>query len=83
MFNIGWAEFVILVVVIFVFIEPKEAPLILKKIISLFLKFKNMLSTFMDEINQSIYVKEFKKRNKDILEIEKELKKIKEKKKLK
>ena len=33
----------------------------------------------MDEINQSLYLKEFKKRNKDILKIEKELKKFKKK----
>ena len=79
MFSIGWTEFIVLVVVFFVFIEPKEVPLILKKIISAFLKFKNILSTFMDEINQSLYVKEFKKRNKDILKIEKELKKFKKK----
>ncbi len=79
MFSIGWTEFIVLVVVFFVFIEPKEVPLILKKIISVFLKFKNILSTFMDEINQSLYVKEFKKRNKDILKIEKELKKFKKK----
>ena len=79
MFSIGWTEFIVLVVVFFVFIEPKEVPLILKKIISVFLKFKNILSTFMDEINQSLYVKEFKKRNKDILKIEKEIKKFKKK----
>ena len=43
MFSIGWTEFIVLVVVFFVFIEPKEVPLILKKIISVFLKFKNIL----------------------------------------
>ena len=80
MFSIGWAEFIVLVVVFFVFIKPKDIPLVLKKIVTIFFKFKNILSTFIDEINQNIYVKEFKKRNKEILDIEKEIKKIKKKK---
>ena len=51
----------------------------LKKIFYVFNKFKNFISDITTEINQSIYVEEFKKKNKKILEIEKEIKKFKNK----
>ena len=49
----------------------------LKKIFYVFNKFKNFISDITTEINQSIYVEEFKKKNKKILEIEKKLKNFK------
>ena len=79
MFNIGWTEFLLLALIFFVFIKPKDIPLVLKNIFILFNKFKNYISGITSEIKQSIYAKEFKKRNKEILRIEKELKKFKSK----
>ena len=79
MFNIGWTEFLLLVLIFFVFIKPKDIPSVLKNIFIFFNKFKNYISDITSEIKQSIYAKEFKKRNKEILRIEKELKKFKSK----
>ena len=79
MLNIGWTEFVFLVLIFFVFIKPKDIPSVLKNIFIFFNKFKNYISDITSEIKQSIYAKEFKKRNKEILRIEKELKKFKSK----
>ena len=79
MFNIGWTEFLLLALIFFVFIKPKDIPLVLKNIFILFNKFKNYISDITSEIKQSIYAKEFKKRNKEILRIEKELKQFKSK----
>ena len=79
MLNIGWTEFVFLVLIFFVFIKPKDIPVVLKKIFYVFNKFKSFISDITTEINQSIYVEEFKKKNKKILEIEKKLKNFKSK----
>ena len=79
MFNIGWTEFLLLALIFFVFIKPKDIPSVLKNIFIFFNKFKNYISGITSEIKQSIYAKEFKKRNKEILRIEKELKKFKSK----
>ena len=79
MLNIGWTEFVFLVLIFFVFIKPKDIPVVLKKIFYVFNKFKNFISDITTEINQSIYVEEFKEKNKKILEIEKKLKNFKSK----
>lgn len=79
MFNIGWTEFLLLALIFFVFIKPKDIPSVLKNIFIFFNKFKNYISDITSEIKQSIYAKEFKKRNKEILRIEKELKKFKSK----
>ena len=79
MLNIGWTEFLLLALIFFVFIKPKDIPSVLKNIFIFFNKFKNYISDITSEIKQSIYAKEFKKRNKEILRIEKELKKFKSK----
>ena len=79
MFNIGWAEFLLLVLIFFILIKPKDIPVVLKKIFYVFNKFKNFISDITTEINQSIYVEEFKKKNKKILESEKKLKNFKSK----
>ena len=76
MLNIGWTEFVFLVLIFFVFIKPKDIPVVLKKIFYVFNKFKNFISDITTEINQSIYVEEFKKKNKKIIEMDKKYKKI-------
>ena len=62
MLNIGWTEFVFLVLIFFVFIKPKDIPVVLKKIFYVFNKFKSFISDITTEINQSIYVEEFKKK---------------------
>ena len=79
MFNIGWTEFLLLALIFFVFIKPKDIPLVLKNTLIFFNKIKNYISDITSEIKQSIYAKEFNKRNKEILKIEKELKKFKSK----
>ena len=79
MLNIGWTEFVFLVLIFFIFIKPKDIPLVLKKILYFYNKFKNYITEITTEIDQSDYAKEIKKRNKEILSIEKEIKKIKSK----
>ena len=79
MFNIGWAEFLLLVLIFFILIKPKDIPVVLKNILYVFNKIKNYISEITSEINHSIYAKEFKKKNKEILKIEKEIKKIKKK----
>ena len=65
--------------IFFVFIKPKDIPLVLKNTLIFFNKIKNYISDITSEIKQSIYAKEFNKRNKEILKIEKELKKFKSK----
>ena len=77
MFNIGWTEFLFVVIIFFIFVKPKDIPLVLKKTFSTLNKIKDYISNISNEFNQNLYVKEFKKKNKEILEIEKELKKIK------
>tara|TARA_B100001013_G_scaffold255125_1_gene159206 strand:- start:2017 stop:2274 length:258 start_codon:yes stop_codon:yes gene_type:complete len=79
MLNIGWTEFVFLVLIFFIFIKPKDIPLVLKKILNFYNKFKNYITDITTEIDQSYYAKEIKRRNKEILSIEKEIKKIKSK----
>jgi len=79
MLNIGWTEFVFLVLIFFIFIKPKDIPLVLKKILNFYNKFKNYITDITTEIDQSYYAKEIKRRNKEILTIEKEIKKIKSK----
>lgn len=76
MFNIGWAEFLVLVLVFFIFIKPKDIPSVLKSFVKIFHKIRNIWSNFYDEINQSFYAKELKKRNKEILQIEAEIKRM-------
>jgi len=79
MFNIGWAEFLLLVLIFFILIKPKDIPVVLKNILYVFNKIKNYISEITSEINHSIYAKEFKKKNKEILKNEKEINKIKKK----
>ena len=79
MFNIGWAEFLLLVLIFFILIKPKDIPVVLKNILYVFNKIKNYISEITSEINHSIYAREFKKKNKKILKIEKEINKIKKK----
>ena len=79
MFNIGWAEFLLLVLIFFILIKPKDIPVVLKNILYVFNKIKNYISEITSEINHSIYAKKFKKKNKEILKIEKEINKIKKK----
>ena len=79
MLNIGWTEFVFLVLIFFIFIKPKDIPLVLKKILNFYNKFKNYITDITTETDQSYYAKEIKRRNKEILSIEKEIKKIKSK----
>ena len=79
MLNICLTEFVFLVLIFFIFIKPKDIPLVLKKILNFYNKFKNYITDITTEIDQSYYAKEIKRRNKEILSIEKEIKKIKSK----
>ena len=79
MFNIGWAEFLLLVLIFFILIKQKDIPVVLKNILYVFNKIKNYISEITSEINHSIYAREFKKKNKEILKIEKEINKIKKK----
>ena len=68
MFNIGWAEFLLLVLIFFILIKPKDIPVVLKNILYVFNKIKNYISEITSEIN-----------HKEILKIEKEINKIKKK----
>ena len=79
MFNIGWAELLLLVLIFFILIKPKDIPVVLKNILYVFNKIKNYISEITSEINHSIYAREFNKKNKEILKIEKEINKIKKK----
>ena len=79
MLNIGWTELLLITVVFLIFIKPKDFPFFIKKIAKFFYKIKNYISDITEEINEEIYIDEFKKKNKEILKIEKELKKLKKK----
>ena len=79
MFNIGWTELLLITIVFLIFIKPKDIPFFIKKIATFFYKIKNYISDITEEIKEEIYIDEFKKKNKEILKIEKELKKFKKK----
>ena len=79
MFNIGWTELLLITIVFLIFIKPKDFPFFIKKIATFFYKIKNYISDITEEFKEEIYNDEFKKKNKEILKIEKELKKFKKK----
>ena len=79
MFNIGWTELLLITVVSLIFIKPEDIPFFIKKVLHFFYKIKNYISDILDEFKTDLYVDEFKKKNKEILKIEKELKKLKKK----
>ena len=79
MFNIGWTELLLITVISLIFIKPKDIPFFIKKVARFFYKIKNYISDITDEFKTDMYVDEFKKKNKEILKIEKELKKLKKK----
>ena len=79
MFNIGWTELLLITIVFLIFIKPQDFPFFIKKIAKFFYKIKNYISDITEEIKEEIYIDEFKKKNKEILKIEKELKKLKKK----
>ena len=79
MFNIGWTELLLITIVFLIFIKPKDFPFFIKKIVKFFYKIKNSLSDITENLKEEIYDEEFKKKNKEILKIEKELKKLKKK----
>ena len=79
MFNIGWTELLLITIVFLIFIKPKDIPFFIKKIATFFYKIKNYISDVTEEFKEEIYTNEFKKKNKEILKIEKELKKFKKK----
>ncbi|PPR37647.1 MAG: Sec-independent protein translocase protein TatB [Alphaproteobacteria bacterium MarineAlpha6_Bin4] len=79
MFNIGWTELLLVTVVFLIFVKPADIPFFIKKIIKFFYMIKNYISEVTDEFKAELYVDEFKKKNKEILKIEKELKKLKKK----
>jgi sec-independent protein translocase protein TatB len=79
MFNIGWTELLLIAIVFLIFIKPKDFPLFIKNIANFFYKIKNYVADIKDEFEGEIYINEFKKKNKEILKIEKELKKLKKK----
>ena len=79
MFNIGWTEFLLIAIVFLIFIRPNDFPLFIRSIIRIYYKIKDYIATFSDDIKNEIYLDEFKKKNKEILKIEKELKKLKKK----
>jgi len=79
MFNIGWTELLLITIVFLIFIKPKDFPFFIKKIASFFYKIKNYISDITDDFKEDLYLDEFKKKNKEILKIEKELKKLKKK----
>ena len=79
MLNIGWTELLLIAVVFLIFIKPKDFPFFIKKIAKFFYTIKNYLSDITEDIKEEIYIDEFKKKNKEILKIEKELKKLKKK----
>ena len=79
MLNIGWTELLLITIVFLIFIKPKDIPFFIKKIATFFYKIKNYISDITEEFKVEIYTDEFKKKNKEILKIEKELKKFKKK----
>ena len=79
MFNIGWTELLLITIVFLIFIKPKDIPFFIKKIATFFYKIKNYISDVTEDFKEEIYTDEFRKKNKEILKIEKELKKFKKK----
>ena len=79
MFNIGWTELLLITIVFLIFIKPEDIPFFIKKIATFFYKIKNYISDITEEFKEEIYTDEFKKKNKEILKIEKELKQFKKK----
>ena len=79
MFNIGWTELLLITIVFLIFIKPQDFPLFIKKVAKFFYKTKNFISNITEDFKDEIYDDEFKKKNKEILKIEKELKKLKKK----
>ena len=79
MFNIGWTELLLITIVFLIFIKPKDIPFFIKEIVTFFYKIKNYISDITEEFKEEIYIDEFKKKNKEIIKIEKELKKLKKK----
>ena len=79
MFNIGWTELLLITIVFLIFIKPKDIPFFIKKIATFFYKIKNYISDVTEDFKEEIYTDEFRKKNKEILKIEKELKKLKKK----
>ena len=79
MFNIGWTELLLITIVFLIFIKPKDFPFFIKKIATFFYKIKNYISDVTEDFKEEIYTDEFRKKNKEILKIEKELKKLKKK----
>ena len=79
MFNIGWTELLLITIVFLIFIKPQDFPFFIKKIVKFFYKIKNSLSDITENFKEELYDEEFKKKNKEILKIEKELKKLKKK----
>ena len=79
MFNIGWTELLLITIVFLIFIKPKDIPFFIKKIATFFYKIKNYISDITEEFKEEIYTDEFRKKNKEILKIEKELKQFKKK----
>ena len=49
--QIGWLEIIAIVIIAILVLGPKEFPIALKKIGSLFGKFKNTLSSFQREVS--------------------------------
>ena len=62
MLNIGWTELLLITVVFLIFIKPKDFPFFIKKIAKFFYKIKNYISDITEEINEEIYIDEFKKK---------------------
>ena len=79
MFNIGWTELLLITIVFLIFIKPKDIPFFIKKIATFFYKIKIYISDITEDFKEEIYTDEFRKKNKEILKIEKELKKLKKK----
>ena len=77
MFNIGWTELLLITIVFLIFIKPKDYPFFVKKLATFFYKVKNYISDITEEFKDEMYTDDFKKKNKEILKIEKELKELK------
>jgi sec-independent protein translocase protein TatB len=79
MFNIGWTELLLIAIVFLIFIKPQDFPFFIKRLAKFFYKIKNYISDITEDFKDEIYDDEFKKKNKEILKIDKELKKLKKK----
>ena len=79
MFNLGWSELLLISIVFLIFIKPEDFPFFIKNIAKFFYKIKNYISNITDEFKEDIYEDDFKKKNEEILKIEKELRKLKKK----